>query len=421
MKRKIIKGILVLVMVLVCTVLQSNIAFSNQSETKGEIEINYILGGVKFEARKVAEIAEDGSYVLCDQYKDCQVSLESDGNSDRAEQAKLLYEFAMSNQLEGSCAVVTNEYGSTEFVNLEKGMYLISGQSIDSEGYTYKPLPVLISIPEYMEDDTEVYTIIIEPKYNMDEIVIPEETTEPETSVTPETPEPNIPHTGQKVEHIIICGILSVVFYGAALLFRKKKKFMYATSVIGSVILLLGIFFVAGNVNKNIQVQAKSKEIVSEVRDSIVSKIERDEIVSEEATEKEEIGSIDIETVVTVEDNEYVGILSIPKLGKELPVMSELTMENLDIAPCLYYSNNGGIIIGAHNYECLFGRIINLSAGDTIEFTDANNNAVKYEVSGIEIINPYERDILISGEWDMTLFTCTYMGKQRIVVRCNEI
>ncbi len=417
MKRNKIKGILVLVMVLVCTVLQSNIAFSNQSETKGEIEINYILGGVRFEARKVAEIAADGSYILCDQYKDCQVSLESDGNSDRAEQAKLLDEFAMSNQLDSSCAVVTNEYGSTEFVNLEKGMYLISGQSIDSEGYTYKPLPVLISIPEYMEDDTEVYTIIIEPKYNMYEIVIPEEPTEPETPepVVPDKPEPNIPHTGQKVDHIIMCGMFTAIFYGAALIFRKKKKLVLTMATMGSIIMIVCLFFIMDNAKKNSLVQVQAKEIVTEIHNRI-SKNTDDSISA-----KDELEFPLNEEVITVEDNDYIGVISIPKIDKELPVMNELTTENLEISPCLYYTDERGIIIGAHNYDSLFGQIVHLSAGDRITFTDVNNNEMCYEVSGIEIINPDERDVLMSGEWDMTLFTCTYMGKQRIVVRCNEI
>ena len=412
---------------LILVLLKPNIAFSDEmSEEEGTVQIEYIFEGVRFEIRKIADINTDNEYILCDEYKECQVSLDSSISSERKEQAETLEKYVSDNDIQCLHATRTNEYDVAMFENIGKGMYLITGETITSEGYTYSPLPVLVSIPDISTPGQEIFDIIIEPKYEKTEIIIPEEPTEPETPkpeeptepespVIPGKPEPNIPHTGQKVGHIILCGLIAVTLYAIALTFRKRKRVCYISTVIGSLVIVIGIIFIRENVNKNAQVQVQAKEIVSELQDIIVEKTE-DGLLLEETVE------IPIEeNVVTVEDKDYIGIINIPKIDKELPVMNKLTNENLEISPCLYYTENDDIIIGAHNYDSLFGRIINLSVGDEITFTDINNNEICYEVSGIEIINPDERDLLVSGEWDMTLFTCTYMGKQRVVVRCNEI
>ena len=74
--------------------------------------------------------------------------------------------------------------------------------------------------------------------------------------------------------------------------------------------------------------------------------------------------------------------------------------ENLRKGPCRYagsaYTNN--LVIAGHNYRQHFGPIRNLSYGDVVRLADM--------------------EAMITGDWDLTLFTCTTGGSARVAVRC---
>ena len=124
-----------------------------------------------------------------------------------------------------------------------------------------------------------------------------------------------------------------------------------------------------------------------------------------------------------IDGHEYIGMLQIPALLLELPVISEWSYPNLKIAPCRYtgsvYRNN--LVIAAHNYSSHFGHLKNLSQGDEITFTDMDGNVFRYEVAEIETLSPFAIEEMTSGDWDLTLFTCTVGGKSRVTVRCKLV
>lgn len=121
-----------------------------------------------------------------------------------------------------------------------------------------------------------------------------------------------------------------------------------------------------------------------------------------------------------VDGNKYIGILEIPALDLRLPVMNEWSYSGLKIAPCRYtgsvYLNN--MVIAAHNYYSNFGHLKNLSQGDKVVFTDIDGNVFQYEVLMVETLSPVAVKEMISGNWDLTLFTCTVGGQSRVAVRC---
>ena len=125
------------------------------------------------------------------------------------------------------------------------------------------------------------------------------------------------------------------------------------------------------------------------------------------------------ETVV--DGNAYIGRLKIPRLGLELPVMSEWSYPKLKKAPCRYLGSayTGDLIIAGHNYRKHFNGLKKLSAGDEISFTDEAGNIFRYRVSEIERLGGYEVDKMEAGSWDLTLFTCTQGGSVRLTVRCK--
>ncbi len=122
-----------------------------------------------------------------------------------------------------------------------------------------------------------------------------------------------------------------------------------------------------------------------------------------------------------IDGQQYIGVLRIPALSLELPVIREWSYPSLQIAPCRYagsaYLNN--MIIAAHNYYSHFGYLKNLSQGDEITFTDMDGNEFRYEVAALETLSPFAIEEMTSGDWDLTLFTCTVGGQSRVTVRCE--
>ena len=95
-------------------------------------------------------------------------------------------------------------------------------------------------------------------------------------------------------------------------------------------------------------------------------------------------------TVATIGGDNYIGCIAIPAIDIELPVMSDWSYPKLRIAPCRYWGSayDDSLVIMAHNYDRHFGRI------DTLE---------------------------IGAPSDLTLFTCTYGGANRVTVRLTRV
>lgn len=124
---------------------------------------------------------------------------------------------------------------------------------------------------------------------------------------------------------------------------------------------------------------------------------------------------------VNVDGYDIAGIISIPAIAVELAVISQWSYPNLEISACRYSGTpSGRLVLLAHNFKRHFGRINELQPGDAVVFTEPNGTVYNYEVTGTEIKGKYELQDILSGDWDLTLFTCTYGGANRVVVRCER-
>ena len=109
-------------------------------------------------------------------------------------------------------------------------------------------------------------------------------------------------------------------------------------------------------------------------------------------------------------------------LELELPVQAEWSYPALKTSPCRYAGTpEAGLVIAAHNYEQHFARLNLLTAGDTVEFTDVSGTAHWYTVMQVETLAPTAVEEMTGGDWDLTLFTCTYSGQARVTVRCVKM
>ena len=154
--------------------------------------------------------------------------------------------------------------------------------------------------------------------------------------------------------------------------------------------------------------------IAGDTAEKIVSSVEK---ISEDSSYDEEENG---EPFITLDGEKYIGVISIPSLGIKLPVQSDWSLQKLKTSPCRYSGNvaDGTAIICAHNYQSHFGNLKYAAPGLDVYFTDIAGLTYSYKISSIEQIDGYDSDGLKNNDgWDMTLFTCTYSGKQRITVR----
>ena len=127
--------------------------------------------------------------------------------------------------------------------------------------------------------------------------------------------------------------------------------------------------------------------------------------------------------VKTINGRDYIGVLSIPSLELELPVISQWDYPALKVAPCRYsgslYQDN--LIICAHNYASHFGKLKELQPGDIVLFTDMDEHVVTFQMVERETLNPMDAEGMEAGDWDLTLFTCTIDGKTRVTIRLERV
>lgn len=127
--------------------------------------------------------------------------------------------------------------------------------------------------------------------------------------------------------------------------------------------------------------------------------------------------------VKTIDGVEYIGVLRIPALELELPIISRWSDSAMKIAPCRYsgsaYQNN--LILCGHNYTTHFGKLDLLQTGDTVCFEDAEGNEFSYQVSATDVLPGTAVEEMQAGEWDLTLFTCTWSGTSRLCIRCESV
>ena len=126
----------------------------------------------------------------------------------------------------------------------------------------------------------------------------------------------------------------------------------------------------------------------------------------------------------TVEVNgyRYIGELDVPSLELSLPVMEEWDYDRLKIAPCRFSGNvyEDNLVICAHNYPTHFSPLKYAPIGTQVKFTDAEGTEFYYTVASIETVGPSDVEGLLSGDWDLTLFTCNTGDQTRCAIRCQR-
>lgn len=191
--------------------------------------------------------------------------------------------------------------------------------------------------------------------------------------------------------------------------------------VLGVICLMISLAFVVRNSYEAKNGETTSQELLQNVQANIVS-------AQPENTPAETVAESVQEPVqrqmLTVPAGKYesIGILSIPVLELELPVLTDWSYEKLKNAPCHYYGSyyESDFVIAAHNYPSHFGRLSQLQPGDLVIFTDVTGSMYCYEVVLLETLLPTATEEMISSGFGLSLYTCTPGGANRVTVRCRQ-
>ena len=186
-----------------------------------------------------------------------------------------------------------------------------------------------------------------------------------------------------------------------------KKLSGYLSILLGAACIIGAALLIRNNFNES----AKAGNASDELLEGVISQIP-DVVIETQSGDM---------PVVDVEGRSFVGTVEIPSLGLLLPVQSEWDKANAKVSVCRYkgsvYEND--LIICGHNYVEHFGNLNQLVTGDEVVVTDMNGRSFYFQVANIETLGAYDVEEMEAGEWDLTLFTCTIGGANRVTVRCE--
>ena len=197
---------------------------------------------------------------------------------------------------------------------------------------------------------------------------------------------------------------------------NELRKLGNALIVFGVILLVTATILVMYNIDHDGDIGKATGEIVSELSDEIAGRENLLPKTEEEAIALREQGM----NSIIIDGREYIGYLTVPSQSLELPILSECNNANLKIAPCRY---DGGaladnFVLAGHHYRSHFGKLTNLSVGDSIRITNVFGVVFEYKVVELQSLRPTAISSMKSSEYDLSLFTCNLAGNARFTVRC---
>lgn len=183
------------------------------------------------------------------------------------------------------------------------------------------------------------------------------------------------------------------------------------------IILIVSIVIVSSIIGVKFLKEYKNETDAKEVIASINEKLDNSTEVITEINEE-------------IKGNKVIGIIKIPKVELEYPILETTTKETLNLSITKFWGKDineiGNVTLAGHNNlsGVMFGKIKKLEEGDIIELTDIQNTTLKYKVFKTYIIDPNDISCILPEDEntrEVTLITCTTGGKERYIVKAREI
>lgn len=189
--------------------------------------------------------------------------------------------------------------------------------------------------------------------------------------------------------------------------------------VCGLLLLLGAAGLTVYNLNQDMAAGAESNAAMEELAAQLEGKELR--TVASKTQVEFTVSEEDEPEPVELDGQYYMGLITMPTLNLQLPVQHSWSYKKLKISPCRMMGSptTEDLVIIAHNYQTHFGNLNLLEIGDEVSVTLVDGTTYVYRVDAKEIVAPTAVESVTSGEWPLTLFTCTLGGKTRVVVRCD--
>lgn len=225
---------------------------------------------------------------------------------------------------------------------------------------------------------------------------------------------------------------------------KKKKAFKFEFFLSVFLLCVLSSYAIYAEYDRN-KSEEVSKEILQEISFQDTTKLVDEEVIVVRLNaipEEKNVTTtqvVQIEQKIEVPDEQKltasdgtiyytIGVINIPSIDVNYPILSTYTDELLKIAPCRFHGPNpnevGNLCIAGHNYKNskFFSKVPNLQLGDKIEITDLSGRMLTYTVYDKFIVNPDELECtsqLTNGNKEITLITCTNDNKQRHIIKAR--
>ena len=190
----------------------------------------------------------------------------------------------------------------------------------------------------------------------------------------------------------------------------KIYKIIIIVLVIATIIVA---FLVIRKFYRGYKAESKAQEVLANIKEDLDS-------------QESSIEKIDAE----LGGYKVIGIIKIPKIDLEYPILEKTNVESLNISVTKFWGNDineiGNVTIAGHNTlaGAMFGKLKKLEEGDIIELTDKQNITLKYKVFETNVIDPNDISIILpieEGTREVTLITCENGQTNRRIVKAREI
>lgn len=195
---------------------------------------------------------------------------------------------------------------------------------------------------------------------------------------------------------------------------KKITVYRIILAILVITALVLVVFVIKKNVESN-KIENNTQSVLQEIKKEKESNPNDIDVIQE----------IDQE----IEGYKVVGIINIPKINIEYPILEKTNKESLKLSITKFYGEKinqiGNVVLAGHNNlnNKMFGKMDKLENGDIIELTDSQMVTIKYEVFDKYIIDPNDISCIYpvdENSREVTLITCTNRDKNRLIVKARE-
>lgn len=186
--------------------------------------------------------------------------------------------------------------------------------------------------------------------------------------------------------------------------------------------------------NENTGVTVEDNVIVVVLDDQTTEEINIDDLLraASEQIAENEANHVNEPIKYTAKDGTVystIGIITVPKLNIEYPILSDWSYELLKNATCKLIGPDlnevGNFCIIGHNYRnnLFFSKLETLQKWDIIQIKDTSGRMLEYIVYDKYVVEPDDlscTDQNTDGKKEITLITCYNNGTQRTIIKAIE-